>query len=120
MANSDSLSRGNTSSAPPRKQFRLTGPSVPVDPRLYAVRRDLADIALADRVFAQHYVVPMARTLSRKSEVHLSPRGDAEVIAILDVGATFHVLDIGRDWAWGHGATGSSVGYIATAALASA
>ena len=118
MANSDSLSKGDSNSAPPRKRFHLAGPSVPVDPRVHAVRRDLADIALADRVFAQHYVVPMVHKLVHAADVHLSPRGDAEVIATLDAGAAFHVLDIGRDWAWGCGDVQASVGYVAATALA--
>ena len=35
--------------------FRLTGPSVTLDPRIHAYRDDIADIALAGQVLAPHY-----------------------------------------------------------------
>ncbi|MDF0752810.1 hypothetical protein NLU14_21530, partial [Marinobacter sp. 71-i] len=62
MQNSGISSLASTSSqspaGPARKRFSLKGRSVPIDPRVDAVRRDLADVRLADRVFAPHYAAP--------------------------------------------------------------
>ena len=116
---SDDLSAATTvSSAPPRKRFRLTGPSIPVDPHVHALRRDLADIALADRVFAQHYAEPLAFAVVEAAVIHQSPRSDAPRVGGVAAGDAFNVLDIGRDWAWGCCATAGCVGYLQTAALA--
>ena len=51
-------------SQPSRRAFALTGPSVTLDPRTHAVRGDLADVRLAEQVFAPHYAAPLkARAL---------------------------------------------------------
>ena len=81
------------------------------------MRRDLAEIALADRVFAQHYAVPLPMTANREVPVHDAPRADADVVATLAIDATFHVLDLGRQWAWGRGDEQGTVGYVAADAL---
>ena len=36
------------------------------------MRRDLADVRLADRVFAPHYAAPMPRTISAPADLRLS------------------------------------------------
>ena len=104
-------------SVAPRKLIELTGPSVPVDPRLHAVRRDLAEYDLADRVFAQQYAVPIVARTVRAVPIHEMPRADAEVVATLVLGTSFHVLDVGREWAWGRGDMPGSVGYVIVDAL---
>ena len=114
----DSLPATTVSSAPPRRRFRLTSPSTPVDPHQHALRRDLADIALADRVFAQHYVEPMAFGVARAAVIHQLPRQDSKSVGTIAAGHSFHVLDIGRDWAWGRCAAAGCVGYVETSALA--
>jgi hypothetical protein len=48
-----------------RQSFALTGRSVDLDLRTHAVRRDIADIRLAEHVFAPHYAVPMIRLVAR-------------------------------------------------------
>ncbi len=116
MANSDDLSAGTTGVAPPRRQFRLTGPSIALEPGRYAVRRDLAEIDVADRIFAQHYAHPMRHRLTRDAVVHKRPQVDAEPRGELVAGDLFNVLDLGQDWAWGRGDTGP-VGYVQTTAL---
>ena len=44
-------------------EFTLAGPSDLPDPRFNAYRKDLADVALANRVVASHYAEPAARRL---------------------------------------------------------
>lgn len=114
--NSDDLSAGTTTAAPQRRQFRLTGPSVVLDPGRYAVRRDLAEIAVADRIFAQHYAEPMPHRLIRDAVVHRRPQADAEARGTLAAGDIFYILDLGHLWAWGRGAAGP-VGYVEVTAL---
>ena len=48
-----------------RQSFALTGRSVDLDLGTNAVRRDIADIRLAEHVFAPHYAVPMIRLVAR-------------------------------------------------------
>ena len=43
-------------------------PMQAIDPRVDAVRRDLADVRLAERVFAPHYAAPLPRTLGREQD----------------------------------------------------
>jgi hypothetical protein len=116
LANSDDLSAETTPGAPPRRQFRLTGPSVALEPGRFAVRRDLAEIDVADRIFAQHYAHPMRHRLTRDATVHRRPQRDADARGNLCTGDAFHVFDLGNDWAWGRG-DGGPVGYIETVAL---
>jgi hypothetical protein len=110
------LSAVTKAAAPPRRQFRLTGPSVELEHGRYAVRRDLAEIAVADRIFAQHYVEPMLHRLTRDSIVHRRPDVSADARGELKNGDSFYVLDLGNDWAWGRGDAGP-VGYLPVAAL---
>ena len=82
-----------------------------------AARRDLADIALAGRVFSQHYAVPMATTIAVATPVRAAPQDDALAFMTLKAGEVFHVLDLARDWAWGRGMAYGSVGYVDSRAL---
>jgi hypothetical protein len=102
--------------APPRRRFCLDGPSVALEPGRYAIRRDLAEIDVADRVFAQHYAEPMRYRLTQDVDVRRRPQADADARGHLRAGDPFDVFDIGRDWAWGRGAEGP-VGYVACSAL---
>jgi hypothetical protein len=83
----------------------------------YAVRRDLAEIAVADRIFAQHYVEPLAVRLGASVNVRVRPSTDSETVAVLASGDIFNLIDLGHDWAWGRGDALGSVGYIPTAAF---
>lgn len=116
MANSDDLSAVITDAGPPRRQFRLTGPSVELEPGRFAVRRDLAEIDVADRVFAQHYVDPLPRRVARNTVVRRRPELDADARGELGAGAAFYVLDLGAVWAWGRG-DGGPVGYVCVSDL---
>jgi hypothetical protein len=117
LANSEDLSAETTAAAPPRRQFRLTGPSVPLEPGRYAVRRDLAEIDVADRVFAQHYVEPMTARLNAPSKVYARPAADSQTVAVLATGDIFYLIDLGHEWAWGRGQMLGSTGYVPATAL---
>ncbi len=117
MANSDDLSAGTTAGARPRKQFRLAGPSVALESGRYAVRRDLAEIAVADRVFAQHFVEPMPVVLTKATSILVRPVEGSHVAASLDAGDTFLVVDFGHQWVWGRGERAGTVGYVAASML---
>jgi hypothetical protein len=110
LQNSGTSSQEETSASlspkgPTRKRFALTGVSAPVDPRVDAVRGDLADIRLADRVFAPHYASPMPRALARAVALRAGP---------------FEVLELAGINAWGVAATPRLVGYIDADALGEA
>jgi hypothetical protein len=75
-------------------------------PRLEAdhipVRGDLAHIRLAGKVFVPHYSVPMPRVIAAGgTELRRAGRDDADVMAPLDAGTVFSVLDMAGNWAWG-------------------
>ncbi len=116
MANLDDLSAVIKVAAPPRRQFRLIGPSVSLEPGRFAVRRDLAEIAVADRIFAQHYANPMPHRLQRDAVVFRRPEIGADARGRLSAGDMFYVLDLGAVWAWGRGEVGP-VGYVEVAVL---
>jgi len=82
------------------------------------VRRDLADVRLADRVFAPHYAAPMPRTLSIGADLRESAAADSEVLATLAAGETFEVLELAGTHAWGVAPGVGLVGYIPASALA--
>lgn len=82
------------------------------------MRRDLADVRLADRVFAPHYAAPMVRTLSATAELRSSAAVDSEILASLAIGDTFEVLELAGNHAWGVAPGAGLVGYIPAAVLA--
>ncbi len=89
-----------------------------LDPRIHAVRPDLADVRLADRVFAPHYAAPVERRLSAGSSLRLDRKGDSEILAELGAGDMFEMLDVIGDTAWGVAPGRGLVGYLPVAALA--
>lgn len=100
------------------ERFRLAGPSARLDPRVHAFRRDIADIGLADRVFAPHYVRPDDyRCTAASAMLHDRPDSGARAVSQLLHGDAFAVIDIGRGWAWGYGRHDDYVGYVRYDAL---
>ena len=88
-----------------------------IDAEAFACRRDLAEIALAGQVFAQHYAVPLLHIAIREVQIRKSPRADSECVATLAIDDNFQVLDIGNDWAWGRGDARGTTGYVVADAL---
>lgn len=109
---------GSIANTPRRKSFALTGRSVHLDPRTNAVRPDLADVRLADRVFAPHYAAPLAWRLTSAAALLTSP-DDGERVE-LAAGERFEVLEFAGGKAWGVAADRGVVGYVDADALAAA
>ena len=84
-----------------------------LDPRRHAVRGDLADIRLADRVFAPHYAAPMQRILLTSATLHAAASAHSEPMASLAAGSVFEVLDLLDAFAWGVAPVVGLVGYVA-------
>lgn len=93
------------------------GPSVSVDPRTCAVRGDLADVRLADRVFAPHYAAPLLMTIRHDCHLFEKPSKPSEALAALVAGTRFEVLDFSGQTAWGIAQPAGLVGYVDADAL---
>lgn len=102
--------KASREAAPQRQKFHLTGHSAELDASVNAVRGDLADVELADRVFAPHYARAVAWRAKATTEIHAQPLATAPVVGKLIAGDTFNLLDINGKWAWGR--TAFAVGYV--------
>lgn len=102
----------------PPEQFRLTGPTQPLDPRINAYRNDLADIELAGRRFAPHYVrAQRAACVARSAMILAHPADTGPAISQLLHGEAFALLDQSGGWAWGRCGPDGYVGYVPEEAL---
>lgn len=81
------------------------------------MRRDLADVRLADRVFAPHYAAPVVMTITRDSELRVARDGDSEVLTALAPRAVFEVFELAGGNAWGKAPECGLVGYLDASAL---
>jgi hypothetical protein len=92
---------------------------VRLDPRINACRSDIADIDLADRLFAPHYAKALVRACGViPAMVRSGPSDEAEAVSQLLPGEEFAVLDITGGWAWGYCGLDHRVGYVEAIALA--
>lgn len=103
--------------APPRRSFALSGHSVAIDPRHNAVRPDLADVRLAEYVFAPHYAAPMPCVMTRAAILHATSSPDSEPLAELQSGEAFECLEVLREMAWGVSPDRRLAGYVDRHAL---
>lgn len=106
-----------STAAPAHKSFALTGRSVTLDPRTHAVRADIADIRLAELVFAPHYAVPMPQIVTVPVDLVGSRQDNADVLVRLEPGETFEMLEIAGPKAWGIAVAHGLVGYVDRSAL---
>jgi hypothetical protein len=81
-----------------------------IDPLHEAVRGDLVDVALADRVFAPHYARGVPHQLTCSTGLLDAP--DGRSVGDVTAGATFDLLDISGAWAWGRCPDSGIVGYL--------
>jgi hypothetical protein len=97
----------------------LSGPSTALDPRIDAYRTDLADIALAGRIFAPRYAQPIIRRCGDEpiAAYHLESEA-SETLYELRPGEPFAVLDMNALWSWGYRCADHRVGYVPTEKLA--
>lgn len=101
-----------------RTSFTLSGPSIDLDARTQAVRGDLADIALAGKLFVPHYAQPMEMTCTANdAALYAAPDPASDDLGAVPAGTAFMVVDIAGDWAWGFRASDHIVGYVALTAL---
>ncbi|WP_255247068.1 C40 family peptidase [Sphingopyxis sp. GW247-27LB] len=101
-----------------RDRFGLTGMSQSFDPRVVAIRPDLADIAVAGIHFAPHYAAPMMRSgVLPAAAMRAAPTLDADQTSELLFGEGFALLDLTGGWAWGYSLADHYVGYLAAEAL---
>jgi cell wall-associated NlpC family hydrolase len=94
-----------------RKLFSLSGKSARFDPRVDALRDDLADVTLAGRLFAPHY----ADAVPKRCAIPFAPmfsKPKGEQSSELLCGETFMLLDISGGWAWGWSEHDHYVGYV--------
>ncbi len=102
---------------PPRKSFALSGPTVSLDPKYNAVRPDLADLRLAEYVFAPHYAAPIAMIVHEAAAMRDAAGEAGTIVATLAAGTGFDMLDVSGGYAWGVCEASGLVGYVARAAL---
>jgi hypothetical protein len=108
-------------SSPKRISVKLDGVSHSYDPRVCAIRPDLADVVLADLYFAPHYAAAVPRSCVASSVMlRGSPDASAPAVSELLHGETFHMLDARAGWAWGYCGHDHYVGYVPLDALGEA
>ena len=117
MQSPEAQSRSAESSSS-TERFTLTGPSPGLDPRYNAYRGDLADAALASKLFAPHYARAVVRRIG-SSEALLYEKADegSAILSPLQAGEEYALLDITGTWAWGYRMSDHLVGYVHSAAL---
>lgn len=118
-AHSDKLDRADSlNTADIQNQvFSLSGPSLELDPLRTPLRGDLADIALAGKVFAPHYAVPMPMRAVIASPLLTDMDATSAVIAQMAEGAAFAALDIVGGYIWGYISETGLVGFVAKDAM---
>lgn len=79
-----------------------------------AVRSDLADIRLADRVFAPHYAQAVARFATCPVPVRMTRDAASTDLGTLKTGDVFEVLEFSGGQAWGVAQALGVVGYVDT------
>jgi hypothetical protein len=82
------------------------------------VRPDLADVRLADRIFAPHYAEAVPRRLAAATTLRAGRDPSSETLATLADRDPFDLLDVIGDDAWGVAPGRGLVGYIPAATLA--
>lgn len=95
-----------------RTSFSLNGPSIPLDERTHAVRGDLADIALAGKLFVPHYARPMEMICSADTTLYAAADPASETLGPVAKGDVFMAVDMAGTWVWGFRASDHSVGYV--------
>jgi cell wall-associated NlpC family hydrolase len=101
----------------PRSRFSLAGRSSTLDARVDAARRDLADVRLADRVFAPHYALAVPRTAGRAAPLLARANAPETVQSEVLGGEPFDALEFSGDHIWGISPVDGSVGFVEAAAF---
>lgn len=83
------------------------------------MRSDIADVRLADRVFAPHYAEAMAAVVTAGTVLRDTKAGGAAMVE-LAAGDAFEVLEVAGMDAWGIAVAQGLVGYVDRHALRAA
>jgi hypothetical protein len=102
-----------------RNSFSLSGPSRALDPRVNAMRGDLADVSLAGKHFSPHYARPVERFCAAL-HTPVCDKPEGRQISELLAGEAFMLLDVSGGWAWGYCKHDHYVGYVHADALTKA
>lgn len=81
------------------------------------MRPDLADVRLADRVFAPHYAAPLTMRLVAATSLRAARGPGSDALVALAAGDPFDLLDVTGGVAWGIATGLGLVGYLDAAAL---
>ena len=115
---SQASSTAPTEPLPVNRQSRLRGPSHRLDTRIHAIRPDLADLCLADRVLAPRYSAGIERRGCRaETPIHAAASAASVVVSTLLYGEAFTTFECAGGWAWGQCGTDGYVGWIPEAVL---
>ena len=82
------------------------------------MRADIADVRLAELVFAPHYAAPLPRILIRPASLRRERAADAEVLSDLASGTRFDLFDVTGGVGWGIALDANLVGYLDADAIA--
>lgn len=81
------------------------------------MRRDIADIRLAQHVFAPHYAVPMVRNLASSATLRAGRDMASDALTTLNPGEVIEILEIAGSSAWGVAQPCGLVGYLPVDAI---
>ena len=81
-----------------------------LDRAVHAVRDDLADVELADRVFAPHYARSTLYRVIAGTSVYIKPNLESEQIGTVMIGDSADIFDLSGGWAWVRVTAG--IGYL--------
>lgn len=84
---------------------------------MHAARKDVADVALAGRLFAPHYARPLTLVCTAIALPVLDRPAGTQISELLE-GELFAAVDIGGGWAWGYCRHDHYVGYVRADGLA--
>lgn len=81
------------------------------------MRGDLADVRLADRIFAPHYAASITTSAVAASPILDARRADGAVLSEILAGEGFEMLELATDYAWGICLGDGTVGFVARGVL---
>lgn len=81
------------------------------------MRGDLADVRLAERVFAPHYAAFVLRSAVKAAPILASTKAGGAVLSEILPGDGFEVLELASEYAWGKSQADGTVGFVTVTAL---
>ena len=81
------------------------------------MRGDLADVRLADRVFAPHYASAIVCSAVVAAPITATNKADGVILSEILPGEAFDMLELATEYAWGICRGDGTVGFVARGAL---